>query len=152
MATKTEIIDLIEFNLADESNISAELHREVELKLVNEFFSTVHVDAHGLPVSIFQQLHAGLEYQIATKKMGNLVFLYGFVSKGGDIGISPILNIVDDAFKPNVPVIFKIYAQNPSFNDFTMTLLPNGNVVNSSLSTISMPTARYFNLFYFVND
>src|SRR5690554_1939978 len=102
MATKTEIIDLIELNLADESDISAELHREVELKLVDEIFSPVNVDSTVSPVTVFQALIQYSEYEIMCKKVGNMVTVQGFFLNSSTLiePNTPIFKIIDTNFLP----------------------------------------------------
>lgn len=90
MATKAFIQNLIDTNLADNSDILPEEHREVEDALLNEMFPDsveLHWDGDsqesGLPniqVAGSLAIAAKVSFRIYFEKIGNRVFYSGFIS------------------------------------------------------------------------
>lgn len=161
MATKTEIQNLINENLADESNIIAEKHREVENKFLDEFFSPIIIDDNNSPVNIFQGLVSGAEYKIMTKKVGNIVTCQGFWKRHPEstLPLTAILKIVDPEYAPlsNILQTFlgsdNMYPTGPfSSNPLLFGIQP---ATNEIILLANNPTiaeyAKCFNFSYFTN-
>ena len=153
MATKTEIQNLIDVNLADESDISAEAHREVENKFVDEFFPTTIQDSYGNPTNIFQLVSSLNDFNIKSKRIGNVVYVNGFISFPGAV-IGNLFQIVDsDYLCENITVFNAFVIESGHIQAETLKLYISNNTItlcNPEYVVINKP--YYFNFFYFIND
>ena len=78
--TKAEIQTLSNTNIADDSNILPEEHREVNDALINEIYSTdIFSDGISPSNDIINKLNADIYININIEKTGNKVFIRGFV-------------------------------------------------------------------------
>lgn len=110
MATKSELEDLIDVNLADESNIIAIKHREVEHAFVNELYPELFIDTNLVPPQKIMPIHEiviGQNYNIKTFKSGGLVTISGFFNTNGLILFGDLFQIIDEEFEGQSGVQFE---------------------------------------------
>jgi hypothetical protein len=92
--TKTGLQTLVSTNLADNSNIPAELHREVENELINSIYGSVHTQS---------AVGGNIPYSIRIEKRGDLCFISGEVEnetpQSMQVGTN-IFNITNVSFAP----------------------------------------------------
>ena len=143
MATKTEIQNLIDMNLANEIGITAEAHREVENAFVDELYPDTFVDTKNTPPQkiLCLQPDKVSEYTFITSKSGNMVTIQGYY-----ILIIPsplgenLFQIIDENYELPVGQILHIptNSNNVSYGDNIMLLtrLTGNNIsgVNSLLA------------------
>lgn len=160
MATKAQGQLLIDTNLESETRILAEQHREVENFFLNQLYGEWDRDRSGFPPIKFAPLHDNLSYEIYSKKVGNIVYLTGYVLKtaGGSIPAQQnIFEIIDSEFTPR---------SESRITGYSLSNVPGGQPIVNVIGVIGavprlitftplVPTvsvyANFFNGFYFVN-
>ncbi len=81
MSTKLEIIELINTNLADDSEILASEHRDVEKALVNELFPDIFSEKDSsFEITTKNTVNTKLKYNIYFIKQGRMVYVYGSIT------------------------------------------------------------------------
>lgn len=83
MSTKLEIIELINTNLADDSEILASEHRDVENALVNELFPDIFSEKDSSltnEITAKNTVNTKLKYNIYFVKQGRMVYVYGSIT------------------------------------------------------------------------
>lgn len=161
MATRSQIQNLIDTNLADESDIHAVEHREVENAFLGQFYDNVITENSGNPPVILSPMQANLTYSIRIKKVGNIVFMSGRIWKHSGAAInqtSNLFDIIDSEYVPNFATRMHASAIGTIPNQ---PAVPYSIGVEAGVSRIItytyMPIAPaimhaiYFNGFYFVN-
>ena len=111
MATKTEIQNLIDVNLADESDIIAEAHREVENAFVDELYPDIFTDTKDTPPQkiLCLQPEKISGYKIISSKSGNMVTLQVSYTTSDTVGFfSNLFQIIDENFTLPVGQILNI--------------------------------------------
>lgn len=110
MKSKSEIENLIDTNLADDSQIPAELHREVEYELVNELYGTQVVDTNSTPAQAITSVIANAGYNIELVKQGGICHVSGsFRPITSHVGNTQMLMIIDPLFNPKTGLLIREY-------------------------------------------
>ena len=139
MSTKTQLQTLINTNLADGILIEAPEHREVENGLLNEMFPTANIQevvSNG----------ANFNYKISFNKIGNLVFINGFIKNETNniINSQTILTISDALYYGKTGANFMYNIKNIILNIGTSVMFLTGN--------IGIGETIYINEIYQTND
>lgn len=131
MATKSELEDLIDVNLADESEIIALRHREVEHAFVGELYPDVFVDTKDTPPQKIlclqpEKIHS---YTFITSKSGNMVTIQGAYRTSTVTGIyENLFQITDENFEAPASHSINICT--------TIFFISDGNQIQSRISRI----------------
>jgi len=92
--TKTQLEALVSTNLADNTNIPATLHREVENELIDSVYGSVHTQS---------SVGGNIPYSIRIEKRGDLCFISGEIENGTpqsmQVGTN-LFNITNVSFAP----------------------------------------------------
>ncbi len=83
MSTKTILQNLINTNLADDSEILASEHRDVENALVNELFPDIFSEKDSSltnEITAKNTVNTKLEYIVYFVKQGRMVYVYGSIT------------------------------------------------------------------------
>ncbi len=149
MSTKTILQNLINTNLADDSEILASEHREVEIALLNELFPTEYRELHEYlspdELEITTPWVSNLFYNISFVKRGNTVYINGYVrNKTGAIFSGKVLNI--DTTEYNTKTNRPYFA---SCSNGTNLKIQNSDIL---IKEIANGEQAYFSLTYQTND
>lgn len=144
MATKSELEDLIDVNLADESNIISEKHREVEHAFVGELYPDVFVDTKDTPPQKIMCLQPDkiTSYTFITSKSGNMVTIQGQYITTVQTGLfENLFQFVDENLSaPAGQTIKTLSLQRPSTNwDTLETVLTHivGDKITATIGSLA---------------
>lgn len=142
---KTQITNLVNTNLADSSDITAEEHREVELALVDELYADKIDDvtlSNGNVLAIATGISGLISFSIESIKRGNDITMSGFIKNISNsiIGSNTLLlDIVNIDFSPNDKYIF------PSSED---NMISVGLDKIRNVKPLGVDVTLYFNFNY----